>query len=193
MTNKVKQVNFENLKRIIKSPFKISIWIVKVFQLLKIMEICKPFTSYLGKDIVCNFNRSVIKESKYSSDVFKKYFSKELVIKKRDTKDFENSTNCWICEIDHVDNEVKAKDHCPITGNYRGSAQRDCNINVKLKHKLFLVFLNLKNYDSRLITQELGKFNLKINAISNELKEDRILSINNNFSFIDTSQFLSFP
>ena len=89
--------------------------------------------------------------------------------------------------IDHIDNEVKVKDHCHITGNYRGSAQRDCNINVKLKHKLFLVFLNLKNYDSRLITQELGKFNLKINAISNELKEDRILSIN------DTSQFLSFP
>ena len=60
------------------------------------MEICKPFTSYLGKDIVSNFNRSVIKESKYSSDVFKKYFNKELVMKKRDTKDFENSTNCWM-------------------------------------------------------------------------------------------------
>ena len=39
-------------------------------------------------------------------------------------------------------------------------AHRDCNINVKLNHKVPIVFYNLKNYDSHLIMQELGKFNL---------------------------------
>ena len=44
-----------------------------------------------------------------------------------------------------------------------------CNINLKLNHKIPVVFHNLKNYDSHLIMQELGKFNLKINVIPNEL------------------------
>ena len=42
-----------------------------------------------------------------------------------------------------------------------------CNINVTLNHKISVVLYNLKSYDSRLILQELGKFNLKINVIPN--------------------------
>ena len=48
---------------------------------------------------------------------------------------------------------------------------RDCNINLKLNRKMFVVFHNLKNYDFHLIMQELGKFNLKINVIPNGLKK----------------------
>ena len=33
----------------------------------------KPFKPYLGKDAVYNFTSSMIKESKYCSDVMKKY------------------------------------------------------------------------------------------------------------------------
>ena len=39
---------------------------------------------------------------------------------------------------------------------------RDCNIYLKLNYKILGVLVNLKNYDSHLIIQELGKFNLKI-------------------------------
>ena len=48
----------------------------------------------------------------------------------------------------YVDGDVKVRDHCHITRKYRGSAQRDCNINVKLNHKISIVFNSLKNYDS---------------------------------------------
>ena len=54
------------------------------------------------------------------------------------------------------------------------------------------VFHNLKNYDSHFIRQELGKFNLKINAIPNGLEKYMSFSINNKLSFIDTFEFLSF-
>ena len=54
---------------------------------------------------------------------------------------------------------------------YRGSTHRDCNINLKLNHKIPVVFHNLKNYYSHLIMQELGKFNLKINVIPNGLEK----------------------
>ena len=52
-----------------------------------------------------------------------------------------------------IDNDVEIRDHCHITGKYRGSARRDCNTNGKLNHINHVVFYNLKNYDSRLVTQ----------------------------------------
>ena len=133
----------------------------------------------------------MIEESKYCSEVMKKHFNKELVMTKEDNEDFKNSTKCWICDNDYVDNDVKVRDHCHITGKYRGSAHRDCNINVKLNHKIPVVFHNLKNYDSHLIMQELGKFNLKINVIPNGLEKYMNFTINNKLSFIDSFQFLS--
>ena len=48
------------------------------------------------------------------------------------------------------------------------------------------MFYNLKNYDSHLIMQELGKFNLKVNAIPNGLEKYMRFSINNKLIFIDT-------
>ena len=60
----------------------------------------------------------------------------------------------------------------------------DCNINVKLNHKIPVIFHNLKNYDSHLIMQELGKFNLKINVIPNGLEKYMNFSISSKLSFI---------
>ena len=89
----------------------------------------------------------------------KKYFHKELVMTKKDNEEFEESTKFWICDNDYIDNDVKVRDHCHINGKYAGSAHRDCNINVKLNHKIPVVFHNLNNFNSHLIIQELGKFN----------------------------------
>ena len=74
----------------------------------------------------------MMEESKHCSDVMKKYFNKELVMTKGDNEDFENSTKCWNCDND---SDVKVRDHCHITGKYKGSAHTDCKISVKLNHK----------------------------------------------------------
>ena len=66
------------------------------------------------------------------------------------------------------------------------------NCNLKLNFKIPFVFQNLKNYDSHPIMQELGKFNLKINVISNELEKCMSFTINNKLSFIDCFQFPRF-
>ena len=110
---------------------------------------------------------------------------------KEDNEDFENSNKCWICDNTYVDCDVKVTYHYHITGKYRGSAHIDCNINVKLNHKIPVLFRNLKNYDSHLILQELGKFNLKINVIHNGLEKYMSFSISNKLSFIDSFQFVS--
>ena len=44
-----------------------------------------------------------------------------------------------------INTDVKVRDHCNITGKYRGSAHRDCNITFKLNQKIPVIFHNLKN------------------------------------------------
>ena len=68
--------------------------------------------------------------------------------------------------------------------------QRDCNINVKLNHKIPVVFHNLKKYDSLLIMQELVKLNLKTNVIPKRLEKYMSFNINSKLGFIDNFQFL---
>ena len=43
---------------------------------------------------------------------------------------------------------VKLRDYCHIIGKYRGLADRQCDISVKLNHKISAVFHNLKVFDS---------------------------------------------
>ena len=123
--------------------------------------------------------------------MIKKNFNKELVMTKKDHEDFENSTKCWICDNNYTDNDVKVRDHCHITRKYRSCAHRDCNSNVKLNHKIPVVFHNLKNYGSHLLMHELGKFNLKMNVIPNGLEKYMSFGINNKLSFTDSLQFLN--
>ena len=57
-----------------------------------------------------------------------------------DNGHFINSTKCWICDNNCVKDDVKVRDHCHITGKYRGSTHKDCNIKVKLNHKALSYF-----------------------------------------------------
>ena len=110
---------------------------------------------------------------------------------KEDNEDFKNSIKYLIYDDDHVDNDVKVGYNCHITGSYRDSAHINCDINVKLNHKIPVVFHNLENYDSHLMIQELGKFNLKINVTPNGLENYVSFSIINKLICIDSFQFLS--
>ena len=102
----------------------------------------------------------MIEESKYCNDITKKHFNKELVMV--NMMKILKTLLRWIRGNVYVEGDVKVRDHYHITGKYRGSAHRDCNIKVKFNHKTPIVFQNLKNYDSHLIMQELGKFDLKM-------------------------------
>lgn len=55
----------------------------------------------------------------------KKHFRKELAMTKKDEKNFENSTKCYICVNVYVDGEIKLRDHCHIAGKHWGYAYRE--------------------------------------------------------------------
>ena len=67
---------------------------------------------------------------------------------KKYVADFKNSAKYWICDKLYVDGDVKVGYHCPVTGKIRDSAHRDCNIKVKLYHRIQFILYNLRNYDS---------------------------------------------
>ena len=53
------------------------------------------------------------------------------------------------------DDDEKGRDHCHITGKFRGAAHSSCNINLQLTKKVPAIFHNLRVYDSHLIFDEL--------------------------------------
>ena len=55
---------------------------------------------------------------------------KELVMTKKDNKDFKISTKSWTCYNTYFDDYVKETDHCHINQKYRGSVRRDWNTDV---------------------------------------------------------------
>ena len=71
----------------------------------------KPFKTYLGKDAVSNFINNMVEKSKYCSEVIKNHFNKELAMAKEDNEHLKNSTKCWVCDKDYVDNNVRLRDH----------------------------------------------------------------------------------
>ena len=103
----------------------------------------------------------MVEESKYCSHVIKKHFNKEFAMTQENNETFESSAKCWIYNT-FAKNDVKVRDHCHVTGKYRGAAHRDCNINASRNNKTPIVS-QFKKYDA-LIIQELGKFHFKINS-----------------------------
>jgi hypothetical protein len=54
----------------------------------------------------------------------------------------------------------KYRDHCHITGKFRGAACNKCNLDYNYKNfRLPVIFHNLKGYDSHFILQYIGKMN----------------------------------
>ena len=90
-----------------------------------------------------------------------------------------------------IENDNKVRDHCYITGKYRGAAHWSCNINLKTSKKLVMIFHNLRGYDSHLIFKELNKFNCSIDVIPNGLEKYMSFTLNKNIVFIDSLLFMN--
>ena len=110
--------------------------------------------------------------------------------------DFQNSTTCYICEKEYSDEESETnypvRDHCHITGKYRGSAHNICNLKLRFdpdKIKIPVIFHNLKGYDSHFIIKKLGK-NFNISVIAQNFEKYISFTIDA-LKFIDSFQFMS--
>ena len=101
----------------------------------------------------------------------KKHFNKNLIMSEEEEEEFQSSNTCWICEKLIDNDDEKVRDHCHVTGKFRGAVHCSCNINVQLTKKVPAIFHNLRGYDSHLIFDELKNFNVKIDVIPNRLEK----------------------
>ena len=108
-----------------------------------------------------------------------------------DEENYQNSQNCWICDQKIINNKDKVRDHCHITGKFRGAAHKECNLKLRIPRKIPIIVHNLEGYGGHLIFRELNNF--KDNDIQVTSKTDgRYMSIivNNDIIFLDSLQVL---
>ena len=69
---------------------------------------------------------------------------------------YNKSKKCHICFKTIHGKNPKVRDHCHYTGNYRGAAHRNCNLQHKIPSYIPIVFHNLAGYDAHLFIRELA-------------------------------------
>ena len=157
----------------------------------------KDICIYRGENAVYRFMEQMLEEVKYCKTVIKKHFNKPLVMTEDDEMCFKLMDKCYICGENYIEKDVRVRDHCHITGKFRGSAHRDCNLKLRIKPediKIPVIFHNLRGYDSHFIMQQIGeiakkhggKQDLNINAIPNNMEKYMAFMLGNNLTFIDS-------
>lgn len=168
----------------------------------------QPLKIYRGEKAVYTFMEYLLDEVKYCKKVMKKEFNKPLIMTKEDEEKFLKANECYICNKKYTDKDIKVRDHCHITGKYRGSAHQECNLQLRLNPeevKIPVIFHNLRGYDSHFIMQEIGAIvknhtyknnkgeekQMNINAIPNNMEKYMAFMLGNHLTFIDSFQFMS--
>ena len=86
-------------------------------------------------------------------DLGQKYAEdRPIVMTEEDKESFNNTTRCWICNKDFVDND-KVRDHCHFTGKFRGAAHGQCNLALKKDKTIPVGFNNGTKYDFHLLVR----------------------------------------
>ena len=121
--------------------------------------------SYEGEDMGKLFVETLSEDFKPIYDILKT--PKPIIMSNFDKISHEKSEKCYACGIKfgtERKNErtkkkekiVKCRDHCHITGKYRGAACDKCNLRMKVPRFVPALFHNLEGYDSHLFVKSLG-------------------------------------
>ena len=122
----------------------------------------KPVQIFRGEDCISKYLDSLYEQVDECKSIIREQYNKPLIMTHKDDMDFKNSKRCHICRKRYRDDDDDpVRDHCHVTGKYRGSAHSACNLKWQIsadKFKLIVPFHNLKGYDSKFIISELGDF-----------------------------------
>ena len=132
----------------------------------------KPIV-YTKKSEEDNISEKFIKHLKIlTHSIYRKYYlnPKPLKLTPEEEKDFKSAKVCHICEQELLVYEktgeiFKVRDHCHLTGKYRGAAHNECNLKCRKPLILPVVFHNLQGYDSHLFIKQLAKVSGDLSCI----------------------------
>ena len=84
------------------------------------------------------------------------------------------------------------KDHCHITGRYRGAAHNECNLKLRINPKTYqipVVFHNLSGYDAHHLMQAMSQLQKEVKCVANNMEKYITFSVGG-LRFIDSLNFL---
>lgn len=165
----------------------------------------------IGYYIKCSFNDSQSSYNSYRGPKPAVWFTRELLRWSRELEgaygnpapmqltpeeeaSFQDAVTCHICEKVCA---VKVRDHCHLTGRYRGVAHKKCNINYQDSRVIPVIFHNLSGYDSHIIIREIAtgfEGSIDILPLNNERYISFTKHVKNSlikFRFLDSFRFLT--
>ena len=93
--------------------------------------------------------------NKIYEDFYHFFHPESIKITKKQLKDYNNSVICHICNKELL-SEDKVCDYCHFTGEYRGPARRNCNLQCRRPMIIPVIFHNLQGYDAHLFIKGLA-------------------------------------
>ena len=90
----------------------------------------KPTTVYRGRDISKRFIEELMREELYINNILSEIEPMQMT--EQDEHCLQNSKQCHICERNFIEGiDIKVRDHCHISGKFRGATCQSCNLNFK--------------------------------------------------------------
>ena len=148
---------------------------------------------YRGPDAAEHFLRAIQAEECKLKEVIAT--PKDIPMTPKDILNHSRAGVCHICEKPFAcaaGTADSVRDHCHITGKYRGAAHNACNLKLRLNPKttvIPVVFHNLRGYDSHLLMQAISRVEGRVSCIPNNTEKYISFSLGQ-LRFIDSAQFL---
>ena len=91
---------------------------------------------------------------------------------------FNQAKQCHICDRAFNEGDERVRDHCHLTGNFRGAAHSICNLNYKVPNFIPVFFHNMSGFDSHLFIKELAQNDEDLDVIAQN--KERYISFTKN-------------
>lgn len=122
------------------------------------------FQTYRGENVPTVFMQRLDTDIRDVYDNYLKHVVPMIAMTPDQIQNYDNATFCHICDKPFGEGSEKVRDHCHVTGTYRGAAHSVCNLNFKIPNFIPVFFHNL-NYDSHLFVKHLALSQEEIDVI----------------------------
>ena len=125
-------------------------------------ELCQPYKSYRGtngNEVSKKFIEAMHME--YNRVSTRLHTIEPMIYTDNDHTQFVKASSCSICykELDWSDREdLIVKDHCHISGVFRGAAHSSCNLKMQQNKKINIFMHNASGYDNHFVVKSIEHY-----------------------------------